>query len=275
MHITPVAMLKFLRNIFAIGRRDVLPEIPGNMRVYAIGDIHGRLDVFTALQSTIEADLRNTPEMSAKIIVLGDLIDRGPDSAAVLATVKSWITQRDVTILKGNHEEMFLRAFADQDILARFLKYGGKETLCSYGIPEDLLSCIELAEVQALMTQHISKSDITFIEGFADYAIIGDYMFVHAGVNPEHSCDAQNPRDLRWIRKPFLTHRQDFGKMIVHGHTISKDIEIKRNRIGIDTGAYLTGCLSALVLEGKSRRVIQAISDGNAKISIRCKGVNT
>jgi len=255
-------MLKTLRQIFA-READAAPgaAIPAGERVYAVGDIHGRLDLFEAIIDAIERDDAAHPLARTTVILLGDLVDRGPDSAGVIARARQWQKQRTVRILAGNHEEMFLSSFDDVEVLRHFLRFGGKETVLSYDIDRDAYNAAELEEVQAMMQSIVPEADRAFMRGFEDMIAIGDYLFVHAGIAPGVPFEEQRRKDLRWIREPFLSHGEPHAAVVVHGHTISDEPVERGNRIGIDTGAYSSGRLTALVLEGTSRRYIEAIDD--------------
>nr|WP_137676381.1 metallophosphoesterase family protein [Parerythrobacter lutipelagi] len=235
------------------------PRLPDGQRVYVIGDIHGRLDLFEQLIEAIEIDDAELPDAETTVILLGDLIDRGPDSAGVVKRARKWQKKRNVRILAGNHEEMFLESFDKTDTLRHFLRHGGRETVLSYGVSRKEFNKASIKELQKLMQVLVPEKDIRFIAGFEDMIAIGDYLFVHAGIDPERSLEEQKPRDMRWIREPFLRHRAQHSHIVVHGHTIFEEIDERKNRIGIDTGAYRFGKLTALVLEGEERRYIQAV----------------
>src|SRR6185295_4505400 len=143
-----------------------------------------------------------------------------------------------------------------------FLKYGGRETLLSYPVCAKAYQSASFEQVQALMAEGIPADDLAFVAGFEDWIRIGDYLFVHAGILPGLPIEQQRGGDLRWIREPFLSHADDHGLFVVHGHTITDEVDHRPNRIGIDTGAYFSGRLSALALEGTSRRLIEAREDG-------------
>ncbi len=232
-------------------------SIPAGQRVYAIGDIHGRLDLFAALVEAIEADDAAAGLAETTVILLGDLVDRGPESAGVIGLAHAWQGAREVRILAGNHEEMFLESFASTDVLRHFLRHGGRETLLSFGIEFDVMRAASLEELQVLMAEAVPEETRAFIAGFDDWIEIGDYLFVHAGINPSLPFDAQDLGSLRWIREPFLSHSAPLARIVVHGHTITEDIEERGHRIGIDTGAYSSGRLTALVLEGCERRYLE------------------
>lgn len=243
-------------------------SVPEGQRVYAIGDIHGRSDLFIALIEAIEVDNRDSGPAETTVVLLGDLVDRGPDSVNVLALAREWQNFRNVRILAGNHEEMFLRSFDNPDMLRHFLRHGGRETLLSYGMDKSAYSRASIEELQELMAELVPQNDLDFIAGFENLIRIGDYVFVHAGIEPGLALEEQSVSKLRWIREPFLSHREAHDGVIVHGHTISELPQDEGNRIGIDTGAYASGRLTALVLEGESRRYVTAVDDGEGSITI-------
>ena len=237
----------------------VTAAVPDGARVYAIGDIHGCADLFEALIDAIEADDAAAPPAETTIVLLGDLVDRGPDSAGVLRAARDLQARREVRILAGNHEEMFDASFDSLDTLRQFLRFGGRETLLSYGIDRRAYSRASLDELQEMMAEAVPMADRAFMKGFEDSIRIGNYVFVHAGIEPGVPLGEQDTKRLRWIREPFLSHVDPHDDLvIVHGHTITDDPEDKGNRIGVDTGAYARGRLTALVLEGKARRYISA-----------------
>jgi serine/threonine protein phosphatase 1 len=258
-------MLKAIRRLF---ERDEIahPEatLPAGQRVYAVGDIHGRLDLFEALIAAIEADDAASGPAETTVILLGDLVDRGPDSAGVIARTREWQRQRKVRILAGNHEEMFLQSFDKVETLKHFLRFGGKETVLSFGVSPEAYLVASVEEVQAMMHAAVPADVRAFLESFEDMIAIGDYLFVHAGIAPQVPFEEQRTGDLRWIREPFLSHAEPFGAVVVHGHTITDEPQDRGNRIGIDTGAYLSGRLTALVLEGSARRYLTATDDDGA-----------
>jgi serine/threonine protein phosphatase 1 len=243
--------------LFGLSAVDRPPAIPAGQRVYAIGDIHGRLDLFDAIIAAVEEDDAAAVKARTTVVLLGDLVDRGPDSAGVIGRARKWQAQRKVRILAGNHEEMFLLSFRKKDVLRHFLRFGGKETLASYGIPADPQNKKELEALQEAMHQNVPGKDLEFIRSMEDRIVIGNYAFVHAGIMPEIGVDKQDAADLRWIREPFLSSEERHSHIIVHGHTIYSKPEMRDNRIGIDTGAFASGRLTALVLEGTGRRFIQ------------------
>ena len=263
-------MLNRLRTLFGPTPSGPLSAMPPGERVYAVGDIHGRLDLFNAAMAAIEADDAACRPARTTVILLGDLVDRGPDSAGVIATVRAWGAQRRVRVLLGNHEEMMLRALDSDELMRHFLRYGGRETILSYLSEPDTYHRADLAGARALMQSAVPAEDLDFIRSFEDSIAIGDYLFVHAGVHPDSAMDEQRTGDLRWIREPFLSHPGSFGPVVVHGHTITDKPHVGHNRIGLDTGAYRSGCLTTLGLQGTARWLIEVQdNDGTITTSTR------
>ncbi|WP_313808486.1 metallophosphoesterase [Sphingobium sp.] len=236
-----------------------LPSVGAALRVYAIGDIHGRDDLLGALLDQITQDEADRPPLPRLLVLLGDLVDRGPQSAQVIKRAMELARAGgNVRFLKGNHEEMFIAAARGDAQAAHFFRrFGGIETLASYGLPPHESTAMDDKALAQWMLAHIPRDHIDFLDGFPDMLPVGDYLFVHAGVRPRLALEAQIPADLRWIRGDFLKHRQHFGKMIVHGHSISEDVDVQPNRIGIDTGAFYSGRLTAIGLENDRRWFLQ------------------
>lgn len=254
----------FRRILSAFARDSATPPrpegaVPPGVRVYAVGDIHGRLDLLDALLAQIESDDAARPAARSTVIFLGDLIDRGPDSAGVVQRLMELSARTDtVRFLLGNHEEVFLKAMSgDLKALSFFIRIGGKPTILSYGITEQQYLETDYPELLELLRARVPPAHLEFLAGFEDMIVLGDYAFVHAGVRPEVPLAEQSAATLRWIRDEFLTHRAPHEKIIVHGHTISEEIEEHAFRIGIDTGAYATGKLTAMGFEGAERWILQ------------------
>ena len=261
-------MLQSLRQFFA---RPVEPgptrSIPDGQRVYAVGDVHGRLDLLDALLDAIAADDAASTPAKTTLILLGDLVDRGEESAGVIARARQLTERCDTRVLSGNHEEMFLRSFDDLEMFRHFIRHGGRETVVSYGVDERAFTEATLQEAQELMRAAVPQEDIDFLNSFDDMVVIGDYLFVHAGIDPRVPLAEQKQHHLRWIREPFLSHSEPHELMVVHGHTIVDAPEDCGNRIGIDTGAFMSGRLTALRLEGESRRFIEAVEGASGEIT--------
>jgi serine/threonine protein phosphatase 1 len=224
-------------------------------RAYAVGDIHGRDDLLEQLLCRIEHDLRKRPARQALIVFVGDLIDRGPASRQVIERLRTYEREGIRTIfILGNHEEVLLRILGgDAKLITKWRWFGGAECLMSYGVDPSSLTGLEDDHALAIVRRSIPQEHVEFLESFVDSCRFGDYLFVHAGIRPGVELDQQLQSDLRWIREPFLFDETDHGFVVVHGHTISAEVEERSNRIGIDTGAYRTGILTALAIEGNER----------------------
>ncbi|HEV2815946.1 MAG TPA: metallophosphoesterase family protein [Allosphingosinicella sp.] len=228
--------------------------VPAGRRIYAIGDIHGRRDLVEQLLAMIDADDRRRGAARTELIFLGDLVDRGPDSRGVVERLMALRDERPARFLMGNHEEVFLRAVAGDTRALRFLiRIGGRETLFSYGISAEEYRELEYDALMARIREQVPADHIAFLSAFEQWIEVGDYLFVHAGLRPGVALEDQAQSDLCWIRDDFLRHRESFGRMVVHGHSITEEIDERTNRIGIDTGAYATGRLAAIGLEGGER----------------------
>ena len=231
------------------------PRVPAGTRVYAVGDVHGRLDLLTSMLSRILEHSAGRKPARTHIVMLGDLIDRGPDSNGVIETLRTFSHDGvNLILLAGNHEEVILRILAGETTLLKsWINFGGTETLASYGVDADRLLSISPREALDVLRNEIPTEHQIFIRSFSDSVKVGDYLFVHAGIRPSIPLQMQNQKDLRWIRQAFLDSEDDHGFVVVHGHTISGEVVERANRIGIDTGAYTTGRLSAVGLEGAHR----------------------
>lgn len=251
---------KFLRSRRR-GSSDANAAIPAGQRVYAIGDIHGRLDLLDLLLAQIDADDAGRGPAETTLIFLGDLVDRGDDSAGVVTRLLQLSqTGRDVRVIAGNHEEILLSALdGDAKALRLFCRVGGRETMLSYGLSAPDYERLDYAEVAERLGTLVPPEHQAFLRALETMVVIGDYAFVHAGVRPSVALDAQRPADLRWIRDPFLDHRGLLEKRIVHGHTVSEEVEWLPHRIGIDTGAYTSGRLTALGLQDDQSWTLEAI----------------
>lgn len=247
-------MLKFRRGPKP-GADIPAPSVGRDRRVYAIGDIHGRDDLLAELLDRIARDDAGRDPLPRTLILLGDLVDRGPDSARVVERAMALARSgEDVRFIKGNHEEVFVAAARGDEQAARaFRPFGGVETVASYGLDPTVATTMTPTELARWMLTNVPREHVDFLDDFADNVTMDDYLFVHAGVRPKVPMEAQRPEDLRWIREPFLSYMGSHGKMIVHGHSITTDVDVHANRIGIDTGAYFSGKLTAIGLEGDRR----------------------
>lgn len=238
-----------------------VPKGAEGWRAYVVGDVHGRLDLLEAALRQVEAD-NAARGVSARplLVFLGDLIDRGPQSAQVVALARSNPLDGFRTIvLAGNHEEVLLRLLVsgERGLFQQWLGFGGDACVRSYGGDPELLAALPEQDALARLRELIPAEDLTFLRGLGDTLAFGDYLFVHAGIRPGITLSDQSPMDLRWIRRAFLDDPRDHGAIVVHGHTISEQVDERPNRIGIDTGAYHHGVLTVLGIEGGERWYIQ------------------
>lgn len=235
------------------------PTVPEGTRVYAVGDIHGSAGLLMRLLARIEADNAEQDPAEVTLIFLGDYIDRGPASPEVLDILRGPHSFADrVICLRGNHEDALLN-FIEDPVKGRiWLDWGGMATLMSYGVrPSATLTPEErLRAMGEQLDRNLPDEHRDFLKSLPLQETMGDYLFVHAGVNPRVPLGQQEAFDLTTIRAPFLDWGEPLGKMVVHGHSISEMPEFLPWRIGIDTGAYATGRLTALVLEGREQRIL-------------------
>ena len=234
-------------------RTDLLPATPPGTRLYAVGDVHGRDDLLRKLRLLIQEDAYRRQAPRNVVIYLGDYVDRGEGSREVIELLLSEpLPGFESVHLKGNHEEIMLRFLADVSVAPSWLSFGGMDTLASYGIrpPSPHAAPGELLAAQRALNERLPRAHRAFLGGLASWHAEGDYLFVHAGLRPSVPLEQQRDEDLLWIRDDFLESEESFGRIVVHGHTIAELPVVRRNRIGIDTGAYVSGCLTALVAEG-------------------------
>ncbi len=244
----------------AENRPDKLPaSLPAGQRVYAVGDVHGRFDLLHQLIARIEEDNAGRPTSAVYVVLLGDLINRGPQSREVIDFfLKGAPAFAEWHFIMGNHEEMLLRLIDQPDagMIPHFLRFGGRETFESYGAPQIMLDLPDRFPPETL-PNYVPEDHRSFMRRMEDGILVGDYFFTHAGIKPGVPLEEQQHQDLHWIRKGFLESDADHGMIVVHGHTVLEEAEVRPNRIGIDTGAYASGKLTALGLEGAERWFIQ------------------
>jgi serine/threonine protein phosphatase 1 len=228
------------------------PSVPAGTRIYAIGDVHGRADLLISLFERIDADLIADPIERPIQVFLGDYIDRGPASREVIERLIARKASHETVCLKGNHETFALEFLDDPGVLEDWRRWGGLETLLSYGVVSPGFSGLtDLDRLCTALNRAMPAEHVGFLANLETTYECGDYFFVHAGVRPGVKLWSQREQDLIWIREEFLSAEADFGKVIVHGHTPVREPEIRPNRINIDTGAYITGNLTCLVIEGE------------------------
>ena len=249
-----------MRQLFAGSSGKRAPAGSPGKRLYAVGDIHGCDAELGALLALIEEDNARRARKPTFIVYLGDLIDRGPASRDVIRRLRTapprFASQH---IIRGNHEEMMVRSLTGEPgLIADWLRHGGNACAASYGIDPSVLHDTDPDRLEHVLLSHIPRDDIAFLAGAVDQVRFGDYLLVHAGIRPGIALSAQSGRDLRWIRDEFLSSEARHEAVIVHGHTITEQVDERANRIGIDTGAYRTGRLTALRIEDDERSYISA-----------------
>lgn len=231
---------------------------PDGMRIYAIGDVHGRFDCLSALHEMIMKEIARDRPADWRIIHLGDYVDRGPQSREVLEFLSN-ACARDPRIIAtlGNHDEGFLDFLRSPTEAQLFIDYGGFETCASYGVVLRSMKREELIASHREMVDAVPRSHILFLRDRPRSVSFGDFYFCHAGIRPEIALDSQDAHDLIWIRRDFLDHRRLYAKVIVHGHTPCEQPDVLSNRLNVDTKAFETGRLTALVIDGNLKRFIE------------------
>jgi serine/threonine protein phosphatase 1 len=249
-----------LHRLFGRKSRKSKPHGAAGSRAYAIGDVHGRADLLRDLLQRIEADDARRPPAKTWLVMLGDLVDRGPDSRGVIETFVSSPPSFARTVqIKGNHEEFFLNILeGDERSVLDWLTYGGYECAESYGVSKGWTLNATPAGIVERLAAEVPQSHKDFLSSMADSFRFGDYLFVHAGIRPGVPFEQQTGKDLRWIREGFLDDLSDHGVVVVHGHTIVDSVEQRSNRIALDTGAYRSGVLTAIGIEDDERWFIEA-----------------
>lgn len=254
------------RLLSGAGRPAIRPVVhaaaPPGCRLYAVGDIHGRLDLLTALHRNIRRDREQRPHEGKDVVVyVGDYVDRGPDSRGVIEhLLGDPLPGFEAVHLMGNHDEAMLRFLEDAAVGPEWASFGGDATLLSYGVRRspNMIGMRRYEEMRRQLVANLPPSHLSFLKGLQLSYTAGDYLFVHAGIRPGVPLERQRPDDLMWIRETFLSSREDHGKVVVHGHTPTGAPQVRANRIGIDTGAFASGILTCLVLEGQERRFLSS-----------------
>lgn len=256
-----------MRNLFRrlIGHGTGVTHEDDGTCIYAVGDIHGRADLLQEICARIDADIRMHRPARPIQVFLGDYIDRGPQSREVIALLHERSRTQQVICLLGNHEACLLEFLVNADVLAQWRQFGGLQTLISYGLsPSPNPDAAERRMLATQLLHQMQPAHLAFLRALPISYSHGRYFFVHAGVRPGVALDRQRKEDLLWIRDEFLISEDDFGKVVVHGHTPVREAELRRNRVNVDTGAYATGRLTCVKLEG-ARRTLLATADGSAR----------
>ncbi len=242
------------------------PRLPDGVRVYAIGDIHGRHDLLERIELAVVEDLSRSSRLVRPVLVyLGDYVDRGIAGRQVLEHLARNEILEGIprVLLRGNHDLWFREFLRGEPIGESWLQYGGEATLLSYGVPLDPKLSLgqRLGRAAEILAERVPATHLALLDGLEVAFALGDYFFCHAGIRPGIPLARQSENDLLWIREPFLSWSGDHEKIVVHGHTIAEQPQLRRNRIGIDTGAYSTGVLTCLVLEGTDIRFLRTVPD--------------
>jgi serine/threonine protein phosphatase 1 len=231
---------------------------PPGMRLYAIGDVHGRLDLLTEMHAQIGREIERDRPDDWRVIHVGDYVDRGPDSKGVIELIRRAIrSDSRVVALAGNHDVGLIDFLGNADKNGLFALHGGLETALSYGVEADFSSSWLARQAADALLSAMPEAHLAFLNGLPRSVTYGDFFFCHAGVRPGVPLAEQNPDDLIWIREKFLKWPLPHEKIIVHGHTPQQEPEIMPNRVNVDTGAYMSGVLTALAIEGRSKRLLQ------------------
>lgn len=255
-------------------RRPPAPAIrraaaPAGAVVWAVGDVHGRLDLLEPLVAAIEADLAASSAARKLVVFLGDYIDRGPDSRGVVDRLIRLKAQAGIEarFLRGNHEDRMEAFLTQPDLGPGWCDYGGREALMSWGVTPPMLKTDADGWARACeqLNAAVTDEQRAFLRDQEAGLVLGDYFFAHAGARPGVPLARQDPQDLMWLRGAFLDHPAPFEQVVVHGHTPCEIVHADHRRIGIDTGGYATGVLTGLRLEGEAREVLQT-SGGGARV---------
>lgn len=226
--------------------------LPTNHRLYCVGDIHGRLDLLLEVHQKIAADALDFEGIKL-LVYLGDYVDRGMHSKQVIdCLLENNFPDFEKVFLLGNHEQVLLQFLLSKDasIAHDWFRFGGLSTLVSYGVNvHGIPTAKDLGRLRAEFREKLPATHLDFFQHLVLNYEIGGYFFVHAGVKPKVKLHRQRPEDMLWIREDFLNSDVFHGRVIVHGHSVTDEPEIRHNRIGLDTGAYTSGRLTCAVFE--------------------------
>lgn len=229
---------------------------PEGLLVCAVGDVHGRRDLLEAMIGRIEALAGDLRARDTRIVMLGDYVDRGPDSKGVLDLLVRYRTDPRFVLLGGNHDFGFADFLAAPRAASLFARFGGKQTLASYGVDADFSSDSLARTARNALLDVVPPKHLELLDELGRSATFGDFFFCHAGIRPGIALDRQDKEDLIWIREEFLDHAGLNPKVIVHGHTPVPLPDIRSNRVNVDTRAYESGVLSALAIFHEKKQLL-------------------
>ena len=240
-----------MQQISAAPSRSVNASAPADTRIYAVGDIHGRADLLSEITARIDDDIRRRPIAHTVEVYLGDYIDRGPHSRTVIDLLAVRLVANRAVCLRGNHEAVMEGFLQDPAILQHWEPLGGMQTLASYGIEvhDETETALDL---QRRFLAAFPRAHELFMQCLRDKFSCGDFLFAHAGIRPNIPIEQQDVNDLIWIRNEFLDSTLNHERFIVHGHTPVPHPDIRHNQINIDTGAWRTGTLTCIAIEGST-----------------------
>lgn len=229
-------------------------SVPPDHFVVAVGDAHGRLDLVENLWAQIDAASRLSSARRRTLIFVGNYVDRGPQSRELIDRLLEGFAGFETVYLRGNHDATMLQFLADPTIGEAWRNFGGLETLRSYGVAHPQGK--SWAQTRSEFVAALPRAHFEFFKNLKLHVTHGDYLFVHAGLKPRVPLEEQSEADLLWIREDFLDSTVNFGRIVVHGHTPTEAPVVRANRIGIDTGAYISNNLTAVVLEERTRKFL-------------------
>ena len=233
--------------------------LPSGTRIYAVGDIHGQLVNLQKVLGKIKADIRARPIQDITTVFVGDYIDRGLASKAVIDTLINEDGIGSKITLRGNHEELMLAALDDPDNMKDWCTVGGIQTAFSYGVDvQDLMVGRGYEAAQKSLRNAVPRSHTDWLHGLPSRHEIADFFFCHAGIDPDKSIESQVDADLLWIRRKFTNDERTYSKIIVHGHSPVEQVDVRHNRINVDTGAFFTGNLACVALEAGAISLISS-----------------
>ncbi len=232
---------------------------PDKLRVYAIGDVHGRLDLLQEMHRLIHMENLKSPPFDWIVVHLGDYVDRGLQSCGVINfLINGQRKNHRMLALAGNHDVGFVDFLETGDTYGLFARYGGRQTGLSYGVNIDFSNDLSIASGRNALRAAVPTAHVDFLRRLPRSMVFGDFFFCHAGIRPGIELDRQDPEDLIWIRSEFLDNTTPHSKVVVHGHTPATEVEIRQNRVNLDTGAYASGRLSAIMIDGQNKSFLEA-----------------